>query len=220
MFDISTHDLSAVFWNRLLRLRAWDITNTVFLMLDVGQECEAHRDTMEYQTGSIPLSTAVWLNLLTTHLLPKRVFEVGTFIGKSTTAMANAMSEGTMVTCDASNDFFLKPFENIELVGNPKTTSTAALAKQTEPFDLFFFDGRVLPEDVAHIRRLSHERTIYAFDDFEGCEKGVANAAILSTKDYRLIYPPDPELLKPFGVVDRSTLALLVPTAMFRMTAQ
>jgi len=228
MFDICTHDLSELFWKRLLRLSAWNVEAAVSAALPDGDAAELDRDDMTYKTGSIPLATAVWLTLLAQHLKPKRAYEVGTFIGKSTRALAYGMAGGQIWTCDASNpapeSLESESHESETIINlHPMTTSTqmfAAMDAEVSKGDLFFFDGRIMPDDLPHIARLSHERTVYAFDDFEGCEKGVANASMLGRRDMRLIYPPAPELLAPLGVLDRSTLALLVPTAMFRMTAQ
>lgn len=233
MFDICAYDLSALFWNRLLRLRAWDLEATVGMMLGNNEACELDREQMDYKTGSIPLATAVWLFTLARHMKPKRAYEVGTFVGKSTLALAGGMDGGVLFTCDASNDapYHLTSDDQrnrTSIECHPKTTSTEMFAKivaaadpdNTCEGDLFFFDGRVMDDDLPLIGRLSHEKTIYAFDDFEGTEKGVANIARFPRKTHALITPPAPTLLEPFGVVDRSTLALLVPAQLFRFTAQ
>jgi hypothetical protein len=233
MFDICAHDLSALFWNRLLRLSAWDLEAAVGTIWGHHQTCELDRAEMDYKTGSIPLATAVWLYALAKHIKPIRAFEVGTFIGKSTLAIAEGMDGGVLFTCDASNEapesLTSENQESSTIIEcHPKTTSTSMFTKiaaasddeHASEGDLFFFDGRIQGEDMALITHLSHDKTIYAFDDFEGTEKGVANVAQFSRKAHALIYPPAPELLAPFGVVDRSTLALLVPVGLFRFTAQ
>ena len=72
--------------------------------------------------------------------------------------------------------------------------------------DLFFFDGRILPQDLELIHALSHPKTVYFFDDYVGTEKGVVNVALL--------YPTLPRhvLADPYKAFDgRTTLAALVP---------
>lgn len=227
-FDICAHDLSKIFWQRLLRLSAWKVDDVVADALNTADITELDREDMEYKTGSIPLATATWLTLLADHIRPKHAYEVGTFIGRSTRAIAAGMNGGILCSCDASNpapeSIEDEVFENQTIISlHPKTTSTDMFSRMDTAAakgDLFFFDGRIMPDDVALIRNLSHENTVYAFDDFEGIEKGVSNVATLRTREAVLILPPDQELLAPFGVVDRSTLALLVPLTMFRFTAQ
>lgn len=72
--------------------------------------------------------------------------------------------------------------------------------------DLFFFDGRLKHEDLAHVARLSRPDTWYAFDDFHGVEKGVCNvmalmAAGVETGQRRYLIVPE----------DGGTLAVLAP---------
>lgn len=220
MFDISAHDLSTMFWNRLLHLSGWDVKEAVDVVSLHGDECEVMRPRMDYQTGSIPISTAVWLYLLAKQLRPRNVVEVGTFIGKSTMALAAGMCGGNIWTCDGSNDFLVPNGTPTKILGHGKTMSADMLRGISDLADLIFYDGRVHAEDLEHVRRLTHDRTILAFDDFEGTEKGVANVAIVRSPGLALIYPPSPELLKHYGVGDRSTLALLVPNVLFRFTSQ
>lgn len=226
-FDICTHDLSHLFWNRLLRLQAWNLDKASERLAQINEMAENERDTMENQTGSIPMATGLWLFLLASHMKPKCVAEVGTFIGKSTLAMAEGMDGGQIWTCDASNDppeCLLMESQDCQTIINAhgKTASTEMLLpiEDTHKMDLFFFDGRIMDADMEQIARLSKPETVYAFDDFEGIEKGVTNVAKLKStlrNDLVLITPPTMELI---AVSDRSTLALLVPSNQFRMTAQ
>jgi hypothetical protein len=69
-----------------------------------------------------------------------------------------------------------------------------------------------------------HDKTVFALDDFEGIEKGVANYSLLQKiipyYSHILMYPPDRETLTYFGLRDRCTTALVVPNTLFRITAQ
>lgn len=226
MFDLCAHDLSKLFWSRLLHMNGWGMSLKMDWVEARGNELNASIANMDYKTGSVPLSTAAWLFMLAFYLRPQRTVEVGTFLGKSTMALALGQNGGEIWTCDKDNNVPGTPEQwselNTKVHFHPKTTSTAMLNdKELKwPVGLLFFDGRILPDDIDPILTLSNDSTVYAFDDFEGTEKGVANVAALRTKDHVLIYPPAPELLYPHGVTDRSTLALLVPVKMFRFTAQ
>lgn len=109
-------------------------------------------------------------------------------------------------TCDKDNDCLparkgVKP--------HPFKTSTAMLAKlerQGVKSDLFFFDGRIQPQDVAMILRMSKPGTVYAFDDFRPNDKGEANV--------RMLWPflPRRRLIDSTTVFNgRSAIAVLVP---------
>ena len=60
------------------------------------------------------------------------------------------------------------------------------------------------------MEKLSHPKTVIVLDDFEGVEKGVANAMLLGTSDHILIYPRTPD----------GKAALLVPIKLLQLTAQ
>lgn len=222
MFDLCTHDLSHAFWKRLRHLNAWTLDPWVENLTHVGATCEQSRPMMDYQTGSIPLSTAMWLCMLARHIRPKLTLEVGTYIGKSTVALAFGQINGRLVTCDASNAApnLGVPVWSTDIQFNPHATSTAMLKALAadDKADLVFYDGRVQPEDAEPLAEHTHDSTVFAFDDFEGTEKGVSNIAAMRRPDLVLIQPPD---ISPHpSVNDRSTLALLVPNRLFRFTAQ
>ena len=229
MFDIATYDLSKLFWERLLRLSAFRVAKVHDGMVGYSRTAEAGEDLMVEKTGSIPLSTAIWLHLLTSYIKPTAVCEIGTYIGKSTFAMASGMVQaGTIHTCDGNNACLsekdLNRHSGPTVITYPKTMSPVMFERVKlhghKQIDLFFFDGRLQAQDVDLIADLSGSDTIYAFDDVEGMEKGVTNMAALSGPGLLQIMPPDPELLRPYGVADRSTLGLLVPASLFRFTAQ
>lgn len=77
--------------------------------------------------------------------------------------------------------------------------------------DVFVFDGRLIQQDVDEIKRLSTANTWYVFDDFQGLEKGVCNAAALSVNTHYLITPQP-------GPLGRSTLAVLAPLSQLRFS--
>lgn len=192
---------------------------------------EANRRKADYNTGSINFANAWCLYSLTRYFKPRVVAEVGTFIGKSTMAMAEAMEHSlvenpVIYTCDSSNDIPLTDRINIELNQFPKMTSTAMftemVSKQVKA-DLFFIDGRLTAEDIELLGQVVHESSVFVFDDFEGIEKGVVNVLNLSNlfaNGYSLIYPPDTALLLDAFLMGNSNLAMIAPFSMVRFTNQ
>jgi hypothetical protein len=186
------------FWEALMSWLA--PTDLPELVANIGL-CEPRRAVAEYNTGTVPFESAVYLRALARFYEATRIVEVGTFIG--TSAMALAGPGRAVFTCDASNDCV--PADTKGVVTHPHTTSTAMLRTLDGKVDLFFFDGRIQPEDVAEITRLSHAQTVYVVDDYVGAEKGVANMQIL-TGVFRghVLIPPGK---------GPSTLAVLAPMA-------
>jgi predicted O-methyltransferase YrrM len=152
-----------------------------------------HFDTLMEHPATIGEHTANMLRRIAFFLKPTVVVEIGTYIGRSTLALGYGMTSGEIYTCDSDADKFphdcqlLLPEVYIHLHSN--TVSTAMLQKLTKPADLFFFDGRIQPADVEHIARLSKPDTTFLFDDFEGVEKGVANALMIQHLGGILVYP-------------------------------
>lgn len=175
----------------------------------ISMLCEGLLRNATYKTGSITISAMAHLRLFCDEFRPVIVAEVGTFVGRSTLAMVSSETVEHIFTCDKDNDC-LNGTPVITVF--PKTTSTKMFEKLLAKdvlVDMFFFDGRILPQDIALILRLSGPRTLYVFDDYEGQEKGFANVEILRPylKGYVLIEPP---------ILDRDptkkvTIAALIP---------
>src|SRR3990167_90299 len=121
--------------------------------------------------------------------------------GTSTMTILDEPSVRHVYTCDMHNDCL----ENSSrLTCFPKQTSTQMLGQLVDhgvKAELFFFDGRLSPSDVALILRLSQWNTVYVFDDYHENEqpaqfqygKGVSNIALVEPflKEYVLIEPPE-----------------------------
>lgn len=165
-------------------------------------------------TGSVSVATLWCLYSVCQKFRPKRAIEIGTYIGKTTLAMVQSGVE--VHTCDASNDIKL-PFACVQY---PKTTSTDMLTQLEPHFDMMMLDGRLQQADLPHIGRLLHSNGIVALDDFEGTEKGTANAMVFNYDNAHLIYPPEKALLQEHGLPDESTLALILPKRLVRLTNQ
>jgi Predicted O-methyltransferase len=144
-------------------------------------ELEAHEYAEPVKTigGEGQFSTnrkvAYLLFCLAHYYEPKTVCEIGTYRGRSTTALALGMASGQIWTCDKDVDWKFESPNEVR-INRHYTTSTEMLKGIKEPIDLFFFDGRIQHDDVPQIKRLSHKHTVYVMDDFEGLEKGVHNA--------------------------------------------
>jgi hypothetical protein len=168
-------------------------------------QAEARRALARYDTGTISEAACVYLRALTERFRPKVAIEIGTFIGTS----ALAMRADRIYTCDKSND--CGPKEK-RIVCHPYTGSTrmlAALVDRGVRADFFFFDGRIKDADEAMILALSTPETVYAFDDYEGREKGVLNVERLTPYlPHHTLVPPPADVL---SLPSKTTIAVLVP---------
>lgn len=178
-------------------------------LLAIIAAAEPRRAHAQYNTGSIPLETALQLRAACHYYQPRVVAEIGTFIGTSTLALR---ATEALYTCDRDNDC-MPPSGNIH--PHPYQSSTQMLQRMFDDgyanqVDLFFFDGRLSPSDIPLIESLSHPRTIYLFDDCSArppSDKGLANIKQLTTivPDH-VLAPPNPHF------AGRSTLGALLPT--------
>lgn len=165
---------------------------------------ETLRPQARYNTGTINLASMIVLRALVEVMRPQTIIEIGTFIGSSTLAMEQGLRGGHLYTCDKDNDCL--PSTPTRTC-HPYTTSTAmlaALAAKGVKADVFFFDGRIQLPDVALILRCSHPLTTYAFDDYLGAEKGVANVQRLAP-----FLPQHGLIERPPGADPSVTLAML-----------
>lgn len=174
-------------------------------------DAERRRPLAAYNTGTISEAACLYLMAVTRVLQPAKVAaEIGTFIGTSATVIS--LNVDRVYTCDKSNDCFKG---NARIVCNPFTRSKRMLAellRRGVSVDLFFFDGRI--RDMAEVQlilALSKSTTVYAFDDFEGNEKGAINVdkllPHLPIGSHFLIPPPSDVL----GLDSKTTIAALVP---------
>lgn len=171
--------------------------------------CEARRERADYDTGTVPEASAVVLRAVCEWYRPTRIVEIGTFIGTSALAMLRCSSVKHLTTCDKSNNCGPWPKG---ITAYPKTIGTAMLRElvaKSRPVDLFFFDGRIQPRDVPLIQELSTPSTVYAFDDYEGEEKGVINAELLKPAFPRHLLMPPPESV--WSLPSKTTVAVMVP---------
>jgi len=178
--------------------------------------------------GSISLRTTVSLWLIARYFQPKYIFEIGTFIGRSTLALLAGGGDQLirLDTCDASFDQFeltdtiCENFSRFERLNYwPKTRSDEALSKVislgAKP-DMLFIDGRLTDHDIENFRQLDPQSIIFVFDDFEGTEKGVENCLRVRRE------LPQSVLIRPTQESDHGPerLALLVPPKIIKFSRQ
>ncbi len=178
------------------------------------------------ETGSMSLEATKLLWLLGRYFSPRVAVEVGTYIGRSTAALfMGARPElEKLYTCDATFDAWdpehLASAGEIEYFG--KTTSTQMfenLLSRGVKADLFFLDGRLQDADLNLLPSMTHSKTVFLLDDFEGLEKGIINGIKL-----RDIYPNliliRPNGKAPDGGQETPPLALLVPPEVLQLSRQ
>lgn len=229
---LSSHELSSVVWRRLFTEVVTELPGVVAGLSSFYERLDRDRAAMSYKTGSIAFSSAIALYAIARKVNPVCSFEVGTFIGRSAAAIMTAMDAGKheqalFQTCDMSNEFVMDVSRfKTRVKAMPRTGSTDALrmAAGGPPVDFFHIDGRLQPADLELMSNLAAPQAAIALDDFEGIEKGVANALLLSAGPkfggYFLIEPPSPDVLEPLGLTDRTTTALLLPSNVFHLSRQ
>lgn len=175
----------------------------------------ALRSDAEYNTGSISADSGWVYFCVANFFKPSVIAEVGTFIGRTTTALAWGARDAEVHTCDSSNDLKIPTYFNINQY--PKKTSTEMFKIMGDigtTADMVVLDGRLSPEDGEPLSKIVTDSTVFVFDDFEGVEKGVVNASLLLQSlapYYHLVYPP-----KNLN----SAVALLLPRKLVEYTNQ
>ena len=164
------------------------------------------------QTGTTNNASLSALWAVKNYFAPKRIAEIGTYIGKSTFVLARGDAE--VHTCDMTHNFKLPIYANVTQY---HSSSTEMLAKLDGQIDHLHIDGRLQPDDKTHLERLFHADTIITLDDFEGIEKGVWNAMQINLSNRILVYPPERQLTERFAMGDATT-AIILPN--LRLTPQ
>lgn len=159
----------------------------------IVEDQQALRAQADYNTGSLPVDDAFELYKAVRFFQPKVIAEVGTFIGVSTRTMREAVSSAKIYTCDASNDIIVSEKDTAlwQYEKTPSHEMFAQLAEQGLKVDLVYLDGRLSQQDVEPLTKIITDNTVFILDDFEGTEKGVANAMMLESPGRTLIYPRD-----------------------------
>ena len=161
------------------------------------------------------------------------IVEVGTYLGRSGLSLLTGSQLGLagdamprLHTCDMSaNEARFGPLkENVNYFGKTKSTEMfATLVQQGVKADLVFLDGRLQNDDLPLLRGLLKPETVFAFDDFEGNEKGVYNSNLvlqLLGGELYSIYPPTLADLAALQILGHSFIALGLPPTSIKLTRQ
>lgn len=230
-FPLSTQLLSRAVLARMIDIHGHLLPSVVPQLTATFLELETRRVRMNYNTGSISLSAGVFLFMTANTFKPKIIVEVGTFIGKSTTALAlgagwNDSEDRTIYTVDKDNPCLLpETIGNVRIQPHPRQTSTdmfRALLQAGVKADFLILDGRLQPADLPLMRGITTPETIILLDDYEGIEKGVANLQMLGPLiPNHLTLPPEQDSrLLNFGIVDYHRTAMLMPSNSLIITRQ
>ena len=232
--NINPTDLSHVLWNKVLEnsaIKSDIYKKEFFSKIDSLDKLRAQSD---YNTGSISSTTSWLLYSLIIYFKPKKIVEVGSFIGKSTVSMAlgadNYADEGIseIYSCDMSNNIALPKLAKTQIKQFNKTNSLDMLKKidGNFSFDLMHVDGRLGLEDFEIIKKNMNENTIFVLDDFEGKEKGVINyinflkCNMNLNNFYLLSYPIQAETKLKFSLLEKSHSAVLIPSNLIGFSNQ
>ena len=143
-----------------------------------------------YNTGSLPHDDAYDLYTIVNYFKPRVVAEVGTFIGVSTSVIYDASRGKVEIhTCDHSNDIKLGIPNVVQYPLTPSSVMFEKMRLKGITPDLVYLDGRLTKDDLREVSTEKYSDTVFVLDDFEGTEKGVANALLLERSNTTLIYP-------------------------------
>lgn len=156
----------------------------------IVEDQQALRSSAEYNTGSLPYDDAIELYKVVRFFKPDAIAEVGTFIGVSTLTMNLALERLVDIyTCDASNAIDLDVPNIFQYRKMVSPDMFKDMANKEVKVDLVYLDGRLGQDDIEPLSKIVHDKTVFVMDDFEGTEKGVANAMMLESPSRVLIYP-------------------------------
>ena len=227
-FRLSSRLFSYIFWDSILSSTEINDGKREKLFSEL-LSLEKLRKKADYNTGTISNAAAWCLYCVVKYFAPQNIMEIGTFIGKSSWAMAKAqddcyIDDGYIVTCDFSNDINIPWVGKTKFKQYKKQSSTDMLNQEKTSPDLILIDGRLQNDDLVLFAKLLSQNTIIILDDFEGSEKGVINYMRLKKvekfKSHFLIYPCERSKLEKFGENSYTTTALMLPNSFIELVAQ
>lgn len=231
--NLGFKDVSPIFWRNIfsqLQPLRHEMNGAL-----AGVESIARRNEslLAHKTGSISYASMVTLFALGFCCRPQVIVEVGTYLGRSGLSLLTGSQLGLagdamarLHTCDMSADEaqFGPLKDNVNYFGKTNSTEMfSTLVRQGVKADLVFLDGRLQNEDLPLLRGLLKPETVFAFDDFEGNEKGVYNSnLVLQLLDGELysIYPPTLADLASIQVSGHSLVAVGLPPSTIKLTRQ
>jgi predicted O-methyltransferase YrrM len=231
--NLGFKDVSPIFWRNIysqIQPLRHEMNGALAAIESIARRNES---LLEHKTGSISYASMVTLFALGFYCRSKVIVEVGTYLGRSGLSLLSGSKLGLageamprLYTCDMSaNEAQFGPLkENVNYFGKTKSTDMfSTLVRQGVKADLVFLDGRLQNEDLPLLRGLLKPETVFAFDDFEGNEKGVYNSnLVLQLLDGELysIYPPMLADLASIQVSGHSLVAVGLPPSTIKLTRQ
>lgn len=222
---VSQGAFSELFWKIIFQEAELKIKTSNAFFEDIDQ-LDILRKYADYNTGSISCASAWVMSTISNYFKPKLIAEVGTFIGRSTRALAD-FSDCVVHTCDFSNSIDIpmpRPNSIIQYKKKSSTEMLKSLFSEGLKPDMYHFDGRISDEDLLIIGELGVHDALILLDDFEGIEKGVINYLNLNkikiAQSHFLVYPPAEILLNRYGYNGKSTTAVLIPKKMIKFVNQ
>lgn len=218
---INRAGISTLFWQSVLDHAQEGRRDT---LLEFTAECQ--KFSPKNPTGSINADSVWALYALANYFQPQTIIEVGTYVGRSTIALAEGQRDGFVTepeiyTCDATNDCDLSTLTafatnevHVEQFQNQTSTHMfSTLVERGVVADWVHLDGRLVEPDLPHLKKLIHDGTIFSLDDFEFDQKGMDNAKalllMLKMPFYAVMYP-----------APGTTTAVLLPRSLLHFTEQ
>jgi predicted O-methyltransferase YrrM len=219
-FYLSERQLSLTFWSSIEAITSKSSPNS--WLSETIIQSNHHRSLMAIQTGSISIDSMLDLYSTARYFQSSRIFEIGTYIGRSTLSLASGagLNLDFVYTCDLSNDTWTPPTtfkDKISYFGKKSSSDTIATIKsEGKRFDTVYVDGRLNEYDLANLTTITTPDVIFILDDFEGTEKGVQNAFNLRNvyRNHLLIRPVISDLNQ------RRNTAVLIPSSVISLTHQ
>lgn len=220
---INRTSLSQMIWQRIFEHSA-ALAGHHETLLEFTQEC----DTLptRVSTGSINAESVWALYSIAAYFKPQVIAEVGTYVGRSTVALAEGQRDSNVkspiiYTCDAQNNCDLSQLtafatSDTQLEQFKTLTSThmfRSLIDRKVKLDLLHLDGRLVESDFPLVKGLVTDDTLITLDDFEFDQKGQDNACsllvALGKVNYQVVYP-----------APGTTTAMLLPRKLLHFTEQ
>ncbi len=231
--NLGFKDVSPIFWRNIysqLQPLRHEMDAALATIESIARKNES---LLAHKTGSISYASMATLFALGFCCRPQVIVEVGTYLGRSGLSLLTGSQLGLagdamtrLYTCDmsANEARFGTLKDHVNYFGKTKSTEMfATLVQQGVKADLVFLDGRLQNDDLPLLRGLLKPETVFAFDDFEGNEKGVYNSNLvlqLLGGGLYSIYPPTLVDLAAFQVLGHSFIALGLPPASIKLTRQ